>query len=507
MNATRALAVALAALALAACTMGPDYTRPEASAPAAWKELPPHKAAAPADAAPRGAWWEAYGDPVLNDLETQVAAANQTLRAAEANYRAARAAVGAARAGLFPTLGGSLGVTRAGGGGGSRSGSGSGSGGRAATAYSATLDAQWELDLWGRIRRLVEAAQDTAQASAADVENTRLSLQAELASDYLQLRVADAARRVLEETVAGYERSLVLTQNRYNAGVAARVDVVQGEAQLLAARASLVDIEATRAQLEHAIAALIGKAPMDVSIAVVDTVPAVPDIPAGVPSELLERRPDIAGAERRVAAANAQVGAATAAIFPTLTLSASGGFLGSSLANWISLPNRVWSLGAAFAGPLFDAGLRQSQREQAAANYDATVADYRQTVLDAFRDVEDNLALLRVLDEESKVQAEALRAARESVALTQNQYRAGLVAYLNVVTVQAVAFNAERTALELSGRRLVAAVNLVKALGGGAAADAGPRQTSRRGAPADAGPRQASRRGALADAGPRQASR
>jgi len=202
----------------------------------------------------------------------------------------------------------------------------------------------------------------------------------------------------------------------------------------------------------------------------VDSVPAVPDIPAGVPSELLERRPDIAAAERRVAAANAQVGAATAAIFPTLTLSASGGFLGSNLGNWLSLPNRVWSLGAAFAGPLFDAGLRESQRQEAIAAYDATVADYRGAVLDAFRDVEDNLALLRVLDEESRVQAEALRAARESVNLTLNQYRAGLVAFLNVVTVQAVAFNAERTALELSGRRLVAAVNLVKALGGGTGA-------------------------------------
>jgi len=277
---------------------------------------------------------------VLDDLEAQVAMANQTLRAAEANYRAARAAIGVAGAGLFPTVGASGSVARA------RSGSGSsnGGGGGSRASYAASLDAQWEIDLWGRVRRLVEAAQDTAQASAADVENTRLSLQSEVAIDYLQLRVADAARRVLEETVAGYERSLVLTQNRYNAGVAARVDVVQGEAQLLAARASLVDIQATRAQLEHAIAALLGKAPADFSVAVVETVPAVPDVPAGVPSELLERRPDIAAAERRVAAANAQVGAATAAIFPTLTLNASGGFIGSSLANWLSLPNRVWSL-------------------------------------------------------------------------------------------------------------------------------------------------------------------
>ena len=459
-----ACALLALALAVAGCTMGPNYSRPQTPTPAAWKELPPHKAATPADAAPRGPWWEAFDDPVLSDLETQVVAANQTLRQAEAHYRDARAAITGARAGLFPTLNGSAGITRAGGGaGGARTGSGG-----AATATTASLNAQWELDLWGRVRRLVEAAEDTAQASAADVHNTQLSLQAELASDYFQLRVVDAARRVLQETVAAYERSMTLTQNRYNAGVAARVDVVQAETQLLGARASLVDIEATRAQFEHAIADLVGKPPADFAIAVVQTVPTVPDIPVSVPSSLLERRPDVAAAERQVAAANAQVGAATAAIFPTLALSASGGLVGTGLANWLSLPNRVWSLGAAFAGPIFDAGLRASQREQAIAQYDATVAGYRQTVLDAFRDVEDNLALLRVLDEETRVQNEALRAARESVTLTLNQYRAGLVAYLNVVTVQATALAAERTALELSGRRLVAAVNLVKALGGGA---------------------------------------
>jgi NodT family efflux transporter outer membrane factor (OMF) lipoprotein len=452
---------ALLAVALAGCTMGPDYARPDAPAPAAWKELPPHKMADPQDTLARGKWWERFGDPVLNELEERVLAANQTLRAAEANYAQARAAVGAARAGLFPSVsaGASAARTR------SRGGSGSGSG--SAASYSTSVDAQWELDLWGRVRRLVEAAQDSAQGSAADLESTRLSLQVELAVDYLQLRVADAARKVLEDTLAAYERSLVLTQNRYSAGVVARAEVVQAETQLLGARASLIDIEATRAQLEHAIAALTGRAPSEVGIAAVSTLPMLPEIPVGVPSALLERRPDVAAAERRVAAANAQVGAATAAIFPTLTLSASGGFVGSSLASWLSLPNRAWSLGAAFAGPLFDAGLRQSQREQAVAAYDAAVADYRQVVLDSFRDVEDNLVLLRVLADESKVQQEALRAARESVTLTTNQYKAGLVAFIDVVTVQAVAFAAERTALEIEGRRLVAAANLVKALGGG----------------------------------------
>jgi NodT family efflux transporter outer membrane factor (OMF) lipoprotein len=462
MNAMRvAVWLACCSAALAGCTLGPDYARPDTEMPATWKELPPHKTAEPADTALRGTWWEVFGDATLNDLESRVIAANQTLRAAEANHRQAQAAITAARAGLFPSLGGSVSATRAGGRGGNGDRSGAGN------VFTASVTGQWEIDLWGRVRRLVEAAQDTAQATQADLENTRLALQTELASDYLLLRVADAARRVLADTVAAYERSLVLTQNRYAAGVVARTDVVAAEAQLLGARASLIDIEATRAQLEHAIAALIGQPPAQVSIAAVDTVPPVPEIPAAVPSAILERRPDVAAAERRVAAANAQVGVATAAIYPTLTLDGTIGFAGTSLGNWLSLPNRVWSLGAAFAGTLFDAGALRAQRAEAVAAYDATVADYRQTVLDAFRDVEDNLALLRILGEETRVQDEAVRAARESVDLTLNQYKAGTVGYLNVVTLQAVLFAAERTQIQLNGQRLTAAVNLVKALGGG----------------------------------------
>jgi len=452
----------LVAAALAGgCELGPAYTRPDTVVPSAWKELPPHKPAEPADTKPRGEWWRMYDDPVLDGLEADVVAANQSLRAAEANYRQARAAIGVARAGLIPTVGGTVSTARA------RAGR---TGGGSASSYSASADAQWEIDVWGRVRRLVEAAQASEQAAAADVAAAQLSLQSELAADYVQLRVADAARRIFADTVAAFERSLVLTQNRYSAGVVARADVVQAEAQLLGARASLIDIEATRAQLEHAIAALTGRAPSDLTIAAVDSITSVPDVPVALPSTLLERRPDVAAAERRVAAANAQVGAATAAIFPTISLSAGLGFAGSSLGNWLSLPNRVWSLGANLASPLFDAGLRRSQQQEAIAAYDATVADYRQTVLDAFRDVEDNLATLRVLGEEARVQDEAVRAARESVTITTNQYRAGLVGFLNVVTVQAAAFNAERTALDLTGRRLVASVNLVKALGGGYAA-------------------------------------
>jgi len=444
------------ALALAACTVGPDYVRPTASAPAAYKELPPNKPAQPSDALPRGAWWNAYNDPELDALQAEVAAANQTLQVAEANYRQARAAVRAARAQIFPGVSVTGAAARAG----NRNGG-------TANAFTASGDISYEVDLWGGIRRSIEASQSTAQASAADLENTRLSLQTELALDYLQLRVADAIKRVLVDTVGAYERSFTLTQNRYNAGVAARADVVQAETQLLSAKVNLVDIANTRAQFEHAIAALVGKAPADFSIAERQVAPNVPDIPAGVPSELLERRPDVAAAERRVAAANAEIGVATAAIYPSLTLSASGGFIGSSLGNWISLPNRFWSLGAQVAGTVFDGGLLAAQRDQSIALYDAAVAQYRQTVLDAFRDVEDSLSTIRILEEEARVQAEALRSARESVALTTNQYKAGIVAFLNVVTVQAVALQSERNSVELAGRRLAATIALIKALGGG----------------------------------------
>jgi len=446
--------------ALAACTVGPDYVRPQAPVPTAYKELPPGKPAEPRDAQPRGDWWKAYADPELDALQAQVIAANPTLQAAEANYRQARAAVRASRAEIFPGISANVGANRA------RAAGGSG-GGRTASAFTAALDVTWEADLWGRIRRTVEASETSAQASAADLANTQLSLQAELAQDYLQLRVADAIKRVLQDTVAAYERSLTLTQNRYNSGVVARADVVQAETQLLSAKANLIDIGSTRAQFEHAIAALVGKPPAELTIAERTVVPEVPDVPVDLPSALLERRPDVAAAERRVASANAEIGVATAAIYPALTLSAAGGFAGTSLGNWVSLPNRFWSLGASLAGTVFDGGLRVAQRDEAIAAYDATVAQYRQTVLTAFQQVEDQLSSIRILEEEARVQAEALRAARESVALTTNQYKAGLVGYLNVVTVQAVALAAERNSVELAGRRFSATIALVKALGGG----------------------------------------
>lgn len=451
----RVAIVAATALAISACTVGPDYVRPEVPVPQAWKEAP-YKTAEPADALPRGDWWELFGDPLLNALEADVVAANPTLQIAEANYRQAQAALRAARAGLFPAVSGTLAATRSGG----REGRGA----MADLSLGAALS--WELDLWGRVRRSIEAGESRAQASGADLANVRLSLQADLAQSYLALRIADAQHQVLDDTVAAFERSLALTENRYKAGVAARAEVVQAQSQLLTARAQAVDVQAARAQLEHAIAALTGKLPSELAIPRDGSVPALPDVPPGVPSALLERRPDVAAAERRVAAANAEVGVATAAIYPDLTLGATAGVAGSALANWLALPNRFWSLGPVLAATIFDAGLRRAQRDEQVAAYDASVADYRQTVLTAFREVEDNLSTLRILGEEAVVQQQALAAARESVELTTNQYKAGLVGFLNVVVVQAQAFAAERNAIDLRGRRLAATVALIKAMGG-----------------------------------------
>ena len=443
------------AIALGGCAVGPDYVRPTAEAPVAYKEMPPAKPAEPADAKPRGKWWEVYGDAQLNTLMEGVAAANQNLRVAEANYRQAQALVREARAGLYPTIGANLNATRV------------HQGGATTSLYNLALPVDWEVDLWGKIRRQVESSEESAQASAADLASTQLSLELQLAQAYMALRTADRQKKLLDETVAAYQRSVELTQNRYNAGVAARADVVQAETQLQGAQVQAIDIGVVRAQLEHAIAVLIGKPPSEFSLASVDAIPALPTVPAAVPSELLERRPDIAAAERRVAAANAQIGVATAAFYPTLSLSGTFGFAGSSLGNWIALPSRAWSLGAALATPLFDAGLRQAQRDETIAAYDATVATYRQTVLAGFQDVEDNLAILRILDDEAKAQDIALQSARKALELTINQYRAGIVNYLNVVASQAILFNQEQNAVNLNGRRLAASAGLIRALGGG----------------------------------------
>jgi NodT family efflux transporter outer membrane factor (OMF) lipoprotein len=323
------------------------------------------------------------------------------------------------------------------------------------------------LDVWGRIRRTVESNQASAQASAADLASSRLSLQAELAQDYIQLRSLDAQKQLLDATVMAFTKGLELTQNRYASGVASRADVVQAETQLKTTQAQAIDIGVERAQLEHAIAVLIGTSPSNLSIPASPLTAEPPPIPVGVPSELLERRPDIAAAERRVAAANAQIGVAEAAFFPSITLGTSGGLDSTNLSEWLTWPMRFWSVGATLSETVFDGGFRRAQTDEARAAYDATVASYRQTVLTGFQEVEDNLAALRILADGAQVQDEAVKAAQESVTVTTNQYKAGTVNYLNVVAVQATALTNEITAVNILGRRATASVLLIKALGGG----------------------------------------
>ncbi len=459
-----AIACLVLAGALPGCAVGPDYKRPEVEIAPAYKEAGEWKPAQPQDDLDRGKWWAVFGDPRLDALIAQVEISNQNVLVAEAQFRRAQALVASSRAAYFPTLDADASVVR------SRSPTGviggTTAGGRI-TNRSASLNSAWEADLWGRLRRTVESSEAGAQASAADLAAARLSAQAELASDYFQLRILDAQRQLLEDTVAAFQKSLDLTKNRYDAGVAAKVDLVQAETQLKSTRAQAIDTGVQRAQLEHAIAVLVGKAPAEFSIAPVPLAVTMPRVPMGLPSELLERRPDVAAAERRVAAANAQIGVAKAAYFPSLTLSASYGSRSAVASQLFTLPSGFWSIGPALAQSIFDGGLRRAQTEQAIAAYDATVAEYRQAVLAGFQEVEDNLAALRILGEEAEVQEEAVRAARESVLLTTNQYKAGIVSYINVVTVQTTQLNNERTAVGILGRRLVAAVTLVKALGGG----------------------------------------
>ena len=436
---------------LAGCAIGPNYAKPEVVVPQQWKEAGDWVVATPADALPKGKWWVVFNDPVLDSLMDEVSVSNQELKAAEARYRQARSAVQSARSGLFPTLGGSAGATR------SRD---------AGQRYTIAVDARWEVDLWGRIRRLIEAARAGEEASAADLEGARLSLQAELATNYFQLRVTDTTRDLLEDTVKAFQASYNVTQNRYNAGVAARVDVVQAESQLLSTQAQAIDLRVARAQLEHAIAVLTGRPPALFTLEPRMFYVRIPEVPPGIPSTLLERRPDIAAAERRMAAANARIGVSQAAYFPALSLSGSAGFASDSLRTLISAPSRFWSLGLGLAGTLLDFGGRSAEVDISRAAYDETVAGYRETVLEAFQEVENNLAAVHWLAEEGKVQQEAARAARESVVLTVNQYKAGTVSYLNVVQVQATQLSEERATVNLLGRRLAATVALIRALGG-----------------------------------------
>ncbi|MGH8123501.1 MAG: efflux transporter outer membrane subunit [Rudaea sp.] len=479
------LAVAACGALLSACAVGPDYKKPELATPAAYKEgvqkeQAGWKQAAPADAIKRGAWWEIFGDPVLNDLQKQIDVSNQSLKQAEAQYRQAAALVSGARAGLWPTLTTSLSATRSGrygtsGGGivsggtviGGTSSTGNPGSSHPANAHQLPFAASWEPDLWGSVRRAVEGDVADAQASAATLESTRLSLHASLAQTYFQLRITDEQKRLLDDTVNGYRKSLQLTQNQYNVGVAARADVVQAETQLKGAQVQAIDLGVARAQYEHALALLVGKTPAEFALAAQPLKVQPPLVPVDVPSTLLERRPDVAVAERQAAAANARIGVAEAAWFPTLTLSASGGYQNSVFSQLLDAPSRYWSIGPRIAETLFDGGARSAQTAQARAAYDAAAANYRQVALAAFGNVEDNLAALRILEQEAAAQDDAVKSAEQSLAITINQYRAGLVSYLNVITAQATAYSSERAAIALLGTRLDDSVALVKALGGG----------------------------------------
>ena len=446
-------------LVISGCAIGPDYKRPDAPAASSYKELKGWREALPRDQEIGIKWWEAFGDPVLNTLAEQVNVSNQSIALAESQYRQAQALTQLARAGYFPTLTTGAAFTRS---------KAPGESVSAVNQHQVSLNAAWELDLWGKVRRQVEGSTASAEASLNDLQAMRLSMQTELALNYFQLRTLDAQKKNLDEAVRAYEKALELTSNRYNAGVVAKADVAAAQTQLKSAQAQAIDVGVQRAQLEHAIAFLTGKPPADFSLPPVTIAPPQIKIPVGLPSDLLERRPDIAAAERKMAAANAQIGVAKAAYYPSISLSGALGYSSAAIAGLFTAPTFFWALGPmALATTLFDGGARKANTEQVMAAYDGTIAFYRQTVLAGFQEVEDNLAALRILDEEAKFQDQAVISSRESVTLTTNQYRAGIVSYLNVVTVQTIALTNERAAINISGQRMKAAVLLVKALGGG----------------------------------------
>jgi len=462
-------AACLALAALAACTVGPDYQRPSAIVPTKFKEAEGWKPATPKEAASSEAWWSIYSDPVLDDLEHQVAISNQTLKASEAAYRTAEAIVGEAQAGYFPTLDATGSATRSGRGAGTSSG-GSGASGRATVqnSFSAAAQANWTLDLWGSIRRTVESDVANAQASAADLAAAQLSAQGTLAADYFQLRISDATKQLLDSEVEAFTRSLQITQNRYNVGTAARTDVASAQAQLENTRAQAIATGIQRAAFEHAIAVLVGKAPADFAIEPKTLDGTVPIAPAGLPSTLLERNPGIAAAERAMAAANAKIGVAEAGYFPTVTLGASYTQSSSFLHTLFTSASSLWSFGLAdISLPVFNGGLTNAQVAAARATYDQTVAQYRQTVLTSFQQVEDQVAASRILQQQAEVQGRAVQAAQEAERLTLNQYRAGTVDYTAVITAQATSLSSQQAALGILQSRLVASVNLIEALGGG----------------------------------------
>ena len=463
----RALGIATIALLLAGCSVGPKYHRPAAPVTATFKEAPPPgwKQAQPNEAVLRGAWWEVYHDPQLSALEEQVNISNQNVLAAMAQYREAQAAVRVARSALFPQVTASPSIT------GEYSSTTTSVLSRTSVGttalYSLPIDVSYQADVWGSIRRSVTASTANAQASFADLENARLLYQAELAESYFGMHGLDSDAELLKTTVKLYEDYLQLTKDRMQAGVASGADVALAQTQLDTARAQLIDLQVQRTQYEHAVAVLTGKPPAELTIPPLTLKTPPPPVPVGIPSELLERRPDIASAERQVAAANEQIGIAKAAYYPAVTLSATGGLESKDISNWFTWPSRFWSVGPQLAQTLFSGGKLHAQVAEQEAAYDATVANYRQTVLTAFQQVEDNLAALRVLEEEAVAEDRAVKAAQESLDIATEQYKAGIVNYLQVITTQTTALQNEKTAVDILTRRLTASVLLIQALGGG----------------------------------------
>ena len=478
------LAAPACLLFLAGCKpVGPNYKRPEMTAPAAYKEagsavvsVPPSspdgngwKPASPSDGMLRGKWWELYQDAQLNQLEERVTSGNQALKAALENYQAAHTLVAQNRAGLFPTISAGPSVSRT-------------RYGKQSASYNSTRNypyndfalkaqASWEPDLWGSVRRSVESAQASAQVTAALAANVDLSLHAELAVDYFTLRGLDAEERMLRETVASLEKQLALTETRRKGGVGTEADVAQARTQLETVRAQLVEVGVARAQNEHAIAYLCGSKPAELSLppSPLDSIPAtqLPKIPLGVPSQILERRPDIAAAERNVAVANAQIGIAKSAYYPNISLSASGGFESMKAGSWIEGPGTLWSLGASATELLFDAGRRKAVNEEARHSYEAEASSYRDTVLAAFEDVENQLSTLRVLEQEAEVEARAVASAQHSLDVANERYKGGVTNYLEVIEAEYALLNNQRTQIDLESRRFVASANLIRSLGGG----------------------------------------
>ena len=472
-NQFQILGVSLLGLVLfKGCDKAPKYVKPSVATPAVYKEISPDafketkdwKFARPNDSEIRGKWWEMYNDPQLNTLEDRLNTANQNIALADANFRAARALVKESRSQYFPTVTTSPSIIA------SRQSSATRSNfsaGRVNVNYTLPFDATWEPDFWGRIRNTVIASASEAQASAADLQNVRLTVEAELAFDYYQLRALDAEERLLQTTIAAYQQQLELTRVRFQTGIVSDEDVAQAETQLKTTQAQATDLGVARAQFEHAIAVLTGQPASTFSLPDSPLNAQPPAVPVGLPSQLLERRPDIAAAERRVAEANAEIGVTKAAFYPSLTLSAAGGFESTSIASWFTWPARFFSLGPTLSQTLFDKGRRRAATEVSLAQYDATVASYRQAVLTSFQEVEDNLAALRILSRELEEQNDAVASAQRALSVATERYKSGIDSYLNVITAQATLLTNQRTAVNLQMQQMTASVELIKALGGG----------------------------------------